>query len=142
MYNAPQQNYAPQGYGVPMLNYAGFGVRAVALIIDGIVLGVISGILSGILGTSGSLASIILDIAYYAVCFSQFGGVSLGQKVMGLRTVKEDGSPITMGGFLLYRILGYLLNSFIFFIGFIWAAFSPKKQTWGQLVGKMVTIRA
>ena len=116
---------------------AGFWVRVVAYIIDaiivGVVMGVISGVLSAAMGADGaaglvSLISIIISVGYY-VYFWTTSGQTVGQKVMSLRVIRTDGSPLTVTNAIL-RLVGLWISTVALFIGLIWVAFDANKQGW------------
>lgn len=116
---------------------AGFWVRVVAYIIDaitvGVVLGVLFGILSAVMGAGGaagllSILSIIVSIGYF-VYFWTTTGQTLGQKVMGLRVIRTDGSTLTVGNAIM-RLIGIAIASAVLYIGLIWVAFDANKQGW------------
>ena len=159
-----QQPYGqPGGYGQATGSLANIGPRFIALLIDGIILGVVYSLLTVLLvhssvtfDASGAVTSIdtgggstyfvwiielAISAAYYYANFQYFQGRSLGQKIMGLRYVMiGSNTPVTLGTFLLYRVIGEIINSVCLLIGWLWAFFDPNRQTWGQKVINVVTI--
>ena len=116
---------------------AGFWVRFVAYIIDAIIVGVVLGVLSGILSAAMgaeraagviSIISLVVSVAYY-VYFWTTSGQTIGQKVMGLRVIRTDGSTLTVGNAVM-RMIGIAISSAVLFIGLIWVAFDANKQGW------------
>ncbi len=126
---------APLSSGI----YAGFWIRVVAYIIDGIILMIPLGILQFLLKgntddpTSGHpilLVFLILaiEVGYFAGLWSSGGQATLGQKVCGMRVVRStDGARISFGRGLL-RMLGIMISSAILCIGFLMVAFTERKQ--------------
>ena len=108
---------------------AGFWVRVVAAIIDSVLLGILGGVLAGAFGqeTGGSLGFIV-SLAY-DIGFWITSGQTVGHKILGVRVIRTDGAPLTMGNAIL-RYLGELLSAFVLLIGFIWVAFDANKQGW------------
>ena len=134
---------APYQAAAPALEYVGVGRRFLAVLVDGIILGVVLGIISFALRGSalGTTLVSVLGIAYLIV-LEAIQGATIGKKVLGLRVVKLDGTPIGWGESIVRNLLriidgigGYLLGAI-----FIWT--SPTKQRLGDRVAKTVVIRS
>ena len=134
---------APYQAAAPALEYVGVWRRFLAVLVDAIILGVVLGIISFALRGSAVGATLVsvLGIAYLIV-LEAIQGATIGKKVLGLRVVKLDGSPIGWGESIVRNLLriidgfaGYLLGAI-----FIWT--SPKKQRLGDRVAKTVVIRS
>ena len=135
------------------LEYAGFWVRLGAIVIDIVVLLLIYVILSklatlvvsfSIANTFGSLswdldllkelfqnplillAALVIKIAYF-VGFWAWRGQTPGKMLLGIKVIRTDSSPLTLGHAFL-RYLGYVASALTFCIGFIWVAFDERKQ--------------
>lgn len=149
------------GYAGPpqqgTLVYAGFWIRALAYIIDGIILGIVNGVLFsslapnmmnvsnpeniqfGPLFTYSGLS--LLIPAIYTIGFWVSGGATPGKMALGLRVVRsDDGGPLATGQ-AIGRFLGYFVSSFVFALGFIWVAFDPRKQGWHDKLASTVVVR-
>lgn len=90
--------------------YAGFGVRLIAYIIDGIILAIIEGIVTGILlgtsfavsGTLGStsligaaVVNLVISAGYFVYTWTQMRA-SPGDRILGLMVLNAaDGAPLT-----------------------------------------------
>ena len=159
-YQQPYQQPYQYGYGQGFQEagaLAGIGARFLASLIDGIFTSVIAGIVfifylflffwsSNRINIFNSTNFIfyaiffILPALYYAVSFHYLKR-SLGQKVMNIRYVKAStGQPVDMTFFLVYKVIGYAINGFVCYLGWIWALFDPRKQTWGQKMMDIVTV--
>lgn len=155
-------SYAPQVAGAAgQLNYALWADRVLAALIDGalaagvmlglyVVLLVLTGIMSagagvvsqdagGLLGCSGCCAWIILPpVSYFAmgllnkVYWVSSRGHSIGQGVMKLKVVNEQGSLLSTGTALI-RLLATVGLAFIPFVGgfldLLWPLWDEKRQT-------------
>jgi uncharacterized RDD family membrane protein YckC len=132
--------YAPmQGYA-PAATYAGFWIRVVAYIIDGILLAVVGRLIDFALSVNpadtssgpyvlSSFLQLIIDIGYFTYMWS-YQGATLGQRIFKLRVVDANtGQRISVGKALL-RWLGILISTLACFIGLIWVAFDSRKQGW------------
>ncbi len=150
----PQPPAEPQGpieaaASVASVNYATFGERFVALIIDAFLVGLVTGILGGIFGVSrvqsgeGSVVYSnpfsLLGPVYYVV-MTVIYGATLGKKVMNIR-VKKDGQErnLNWGEGILREIIGKFLSAIVLLLGYLWMLWDPKKQTWhDKLAGSVV----
>jgi uncharacterized RDD family membrane protein YckC len=145
----PPMGYMPAPAYAAAANYGGFWIRAVAYIIDGILLGIVGRIVDVIFQvnpqdtTSGaygiaSLVQLVISIAYFAGLWT-FQGATLGQRIFKLRVVDVNtGQPITIGKALL-RWVGLLVSFLVCFIGVIWVAFDARKQGWAdKIAGTLV----
>jgi uncharacterized RDD family membrane protein YckC len=153
----------------PGIAYAGFWIRFVAAVIDGIIVGVPLAILffvvegpafrsytdcinsAGSYASCGSiygygsiqyfnLATILVQLVYFSVLWSSFGG-TLGQRVLGLHVVDAaTGGRIGIGR-AIGRYIGYLISAAVLLIGLIWAAFDPRKQGWHDKMASTFVVR-
>ena len=113
-------------------------VRALAVIIDGIVLGVINGIIGGIFfggnPSASSGLSAVAGLLYYLYFWTgSGGGATLGMRLFKIKVVKTDGTILTYGGAFV-RYLMLIVSFAVFFLGVIWVAFDKNKQGWHDKV--------
>jgi uncharacterized RDD family membrane protein YckC len=165
---APVQYGAPQVYG-PQPTYAGFWIRLVARLIDGVVIGIPTAVLVGVfIAASGIplantdtsnqgaqtaaaalfggaflllyLIVLAVQIAYW-IYFWGSSGATLGMRVLHLRVVDAvTGAPIGYGRATV-RFLMSIVNSWACYIGWIWVAFDPRKQGWHDKVANSVVLQ-
>lgn len=151
--------------------HAGFGVRLVAAIIDGILIGIVTGIVNSIfstvlgLGTSamysdtmsdeaaagliatimgGSLLMIGINMLIswgYYVGMTGYKGATLGKMLMKLEVVDENYQKITFGKAALREIIGKFVSSFVLCLGYLWVLFDDKKQGWHDKIAKTYVIK-
>jgi uncharacterized RDD family membrane protein YckC len=142
------------GSSVASAPKAGFWIRFVALVIDGLIVGIPGGIivtlLVALVGKDATGVIIVLyglfilaEVAYFVYFWSRPDGQTLGMKVFNLRVVKTDGSPLTVGGAIV-RYVGYIVDSIIFGlpIGYLWAAFDKDKQAWHDKMAGTYVIKS
>ena len=159
----PQYGYARQP------TYAGFWIRVVARLLDGLIVGIPLAVVFGVLalaagglaaGTSNSdqntqnttaavfsgvfilfyLLAIAVSIGYW-VYFWGTTGATFGMRMLGLRVVDANtGGPIGIPRALV-RWLMTIVNSWACYIGWIWVAFDARKQGWHDKVARTVVIR-
>jgi uncharacterized RDD family membrane protein YckC len=125
--------------GTAYLPYAGFWVRLVAAIIDGVVLLMVGLAIQAIAsftgtaaaatsnaGSAGGLLGLLIGYIYDAY-FVAFHSATPGKMVMGLEVVSGDGSPVSFGA-AAGRGLAKLLSGAIFCIGYIMVAVDGQKR--------------
>jgi uncharacterized RDD family membrane protein YckC len=138
------------GQPIGVVRYAGFWIRFVAFIIDGLILGVVGSVVSmplrlmigvtavqagdptaalpamfGLLGLS-MLINIALGVAYFGYLNST-KGATFGKMALGLKIIHPDGSGLSFGQ-AAGRFLLYYLDMIILYIGFIIAGFDSEKR--------------
>lgn len=166
---APYQNLYPGP--APGIGYAGFWIRVLAAIIDGLIFGIpyfviffavegsaLSSYINCVNANAAALtintcanpfvssgayfelAGLGVECLYFVLLWSQFGG-TLGQRVLGLHVVDAaTGQNIGIGR-AIGRFVGYLISAFALDIGFIWAAFDPRKQGWHDKIASTFVVR-
>lgn len=133
------------------LKGAGVAIRFVALLIDGLVFLPISYIIAVVFGTSrssgfeleglGFWLSSFLGLAYY-VLFEGKIGATLGKMAVGLKVVKQDGSPCDIQAALLrtlLRIIDALPAAYL--IGAISVWVTELNQRLGDKVAGTIVVR-
>jgi uncharacterized RDD family membrane protein YckC len=135
---------------VTAVRYAGFWIRFLARIVDGLILGLVNFVLLLPLGISsfGFLTGTpdLTDIASfvglillstsirvaiagaYEIMLTTMKGATLGKMALGLKVVRPDGSGISAGRST-GRFFGTWLSGFILCIGYIIAAFDDEKRS-------------
>jgi uncharacterized RDD family membrane protein YckC len=127
--------------GTSSANLADVGTRFLALLIDSFILSLIGGILFRLSGGAGGAAGVILGVAYQWYFLTQNRGQTPGKMLLSIRVVKIDGSQLT-GADAVIRYFGYLLNSVVLSIGWLWALFDPNRQGWHDKLAKTYVIKA
>jgi len=133
--------------------YAGFWIRFLAVLIDGLILFVVNRVLQlALLGTTATqlaanpadiggamskLGSIWLISVAIQGCYETFFigkmGATPGKMALGLKVVRADGSPVDYGraaGRFFAKILSYI----ILCIGFIMAGFDAQKRALHDMI--------
>ena len=77
---------------------------------------------------------------FYYVYLHAMYGQTFGKMAMKIKVVNEDGTPLDYRKAFL-RWLGYFLCDLTFYIGYLWAAFDPRKQGLHDKVCKTLVIR-
>jgi uncharacterized RDD family membrane protein YckC len=132
--------------------YAGFWWRALAAVLDWIVLTVIDGIVAFAVGmdamlhegfsAQGPIASytFVIDLLYFPLMESSRLRASLGKLACGLMVVDEDGRQI---GFAraFGRNMGKFLSALILFVGFMMAGWTHRKQALHDMMAGCLVLK-
>lgn len=147
-------------------HFAGFWSRAAARIIDLVIiiaafnliylvdrLGADAGLWTGMglgegspTGAGISMANVLRGLffltfpVFYYVYLHAMYGQTFGKMALKIKVVNEDGTPLDYRKAFL-RWLGYFLCDLTFYIGYLWAAFDPRKQGLHDKVCKTVVVR-
>jgi uncharacterized RDD family membrane protein YckC len=144
--------------------HAGFVSRALAFVTDIIIMAVLLlcaiaftyallgfFTLYGVLGRSATvsgplrtavtvvlaLIGVAIAVGYSVGCWVMFGRTP-GKALMGLRIVRVDGKPLTVGRSLL-RYAGYWLSAIPLGLGFLWVLRDARRRGWhDRLAGTCV----
>lgn len=147
--------------------YGGFWRRAVAAVIDQIILKILYfllfllGMAAGLTGfglhayalqpdilmkTAGGLMllyysfCVLVNMAYFTY-FHGYTGRTPGKMVMGLRVIQASGEAMTPGLAFL-RWVGYLVSFLCFGMGYLWVTFDLRKQGWhDKIAGTVVVLK-
>ena len=145
--------------------YGGFWRRAMAAVIDMIILWFIYAflfVIGAVAGFSGAGSSaynlqpdallktaggfiilyqafcILINIAYYTY-FHGIMGQTPGKMAMGLKVMQDTGDEMTFGIAFL-RWVGSIVSGLCFFLGYIWVACNRRKQGWHDKIAGTVVI--
>lgn len=134
------------------VTHAGFWVRAVANTLDTIILSVSMFLLTfgwtvfinpgEEFTAADGVFTVAMYILYftYSIAFWVIKGATPGKMALGLRVQHaESGENLTVGESVI-RVIGYLVSAIIFYLGFIWAAFDPRKQGWHDKMATSVVV--
>jgi len=162
----------PEDIGpAPGIEFAGYGGRLLAYILDGFLIGIVSTVLiligvvllaggssvetdaSGAItsasvnagGLGGLLLTVVLASLFSLLYFPWFwarGGQTPGMRVTGLRVVSDrDGSPIGWGTAFV-RLIGLWIAIACIYIGIIWIFIDKRRRGWQDLIAGTLVIKA
>lgn len=131
--------------------YAGIGLRAVAVIVDFIVMFPILWVIALVTGNTNSegfnmegapaFLGFLLWFVYY-IGMEATIGATLGKMLVGIKVVKTDGSaPIGIGPAVIRNVLRIIDGIFVYLVGGILAMRSPTKQRLGDRIAGTVVVR-
>ena len=120
----------------------GVGKRAVAIIIDTIVMMILAWVLMMVFGMESAAPGLILfvfAIAYYVVMEVQMGA-TLGKMAMGLKVVKEGGEKVDWQASIIRNLLRIIDGIAFYLVGAIVVWTSKKKQRLGDMVAHTLVV--
>jgi uncharacterized RDD family membrane protein YckC len=132
-------------------DYAGFWQRAVAFLIDWLIVVVIAmPIIVLAFGAdyfsldpvrrAGDLA-IALIVGGIIVAFWRYCGATPGKLAVGIKVVDAETGNAPSTGRLVVRLLCYLLSALPLSLGFFWVAVDRRKQGWHDKIAGTVVIQ-
>ena len=132
---------------------AGFGVRELAYLADGIILSIFGGafpylvipnetsVSVGQKVTTTASGSVLVSLIYFVIFWSLLGGGrTLGMRLLKLRVVREDKMvpPTVSEAFV--RWIGLWVSFVLCFAGVIWVAFDSRHQGWHDKLAKTLVL--
>ncbi len=126
--------------------YAGFGRRLLSALIDGIVIALVGAAVAFVLSQGQSTVlqgapAVILQAAYVILLWVNMGGQTLGKKVMGIKVIKSDGTPIDYVTAII-RYLGYMLSALPLGLGYLWVIWDKNKQGFHDKIANTYVVKA
>jgi predicted Zn finger-like uncharacterized protein len=124
---------------------AGFWIRVVASLLDGLLLMIVQVILGLILGFAAGFAgmgsedgqvalaliinllSMVLSFSYY-IFFTGYCGQTPGKMAVRIKVIRTDSSDISYGRAFLREVIGKTISGILLLIGYIMVAFDSQKQ--------------
>jgi uncharacterized RDD family membrane protein YckC len=78
---------------------------------------------------------------FYILFFWAVKGATPGKKALGLRIVREDGVDPPGWGTAILRLLGYLVDGFTLYIGFIMIGFTDRKRGLHDMIAGTTVVK-
>lgn len=154
------QNISSQA--APQIKYAGFWVRYVANVIDGLILVipivivtiVLTLLLSGFMiipaggkqSTAGFLIGVLIRLIVtllgwsYFILMTKKYQATLGKMAVGIKIVSDKSEELTLGQIILRETVGKILSAITLYIGYIMAGFTKRKQALHDKIAKTIVV--
>lgn len=138
------------------MDRVGVGPRAIAVIIDSLMFVVLACCLLFIWAVAASdgdfeatggaawLIDFVILVIYvgYFTILEGTSGATLGKRLLNLKVVKIDGTPVEMREALIRNVLRIIDGFFWYLVGAIIIWTSPNKQRLGDMVAKTIVVRS
>ncbi len=135
-----------------VLAYAGFGARFGALLTDVLIFWISGGLLRGFLGNllpdpmvlgRFRLSTVVLAAVFWAYLVLTTGlmGGSLGKRAFGLRVVSKDFGRPDWATVLFREVIGRIIVTGLFFVGYLWVAVDRRKQGWHDKIADTFVVK-
>jgi uncharacterized RDD family membrane protein YckC len=138
------------------VDYISVGRRAIAVIVDAIILLFVFILLVAITGDEGSVTTtdtsfeatggglattltVVVSFAYFIV-LEKVLGATLGKLFVGIRVVMADGTELTWGASVIRNLLRVVDGFFFYLVGAIFVWNSPQRQRLGDQAAKTVVV--
>ena len=137
----------PPPEGMTALEIASVGQRLGEWLVDGLIgilVGGVGFLVVAVIGRFPQLPVFVFVIAY-AVAYLWLvstRGQSPGKMAIGIEIVRMDGSSLGFGGALTREIIGKIVSSLIFCLGYIWILFDSKRQGWHDKIAGTYVVKA
>lgn len=150
---SPPQTWGPASYpmavGAYPAVYAGFWKRFAANFIDGLILGGIGFVVGALLGFAfpditqyswvSTLLGAVIGFFYFTIMESSEHQATFGKRALNIRVTDMKGGRISFGR-AAGRYLAKSLSTLTFFIGYLMAAFTEKKQALHDMIAGTLVV--
>jgi len=121
---------------------AGFWRRFAAVLIDGLITSPFIIVDHWSWSFEGNYAlSSLAFIVYETILVSQWGGYTVGKKIMGIRVVTTAGKQLDwVKSFV--RAVSKILSGIPFGLGYFWMRWDKKSQTWHDKIADTFVVEA
>jgi len=129
----------------------GVGRRAVAVIIDSILLFVVGYVIAAATGNTteagfhmqGAPAIVFFAIALgYYIVMEAMSGATIGKRVMGLKVVKQSGEPLDWQASIVRNLMRIIDGFFFYLVGAVTVWFSKGRQRLGDMAAHTKVVRS
>lgn len=92
-------------------------------------------------GPFTSFALITSAMMYiYFVIMTKIFGQTLGKMIFGLKVVSANGRPLSWLDIVFREVIGRFISKTVFMLGYIFVAFTKKKQGWHDKVADTIVL--
>lgn len=119
-----------------------FTARAVAFIIDGIILVIINSFLENVV--SGRILNLLISgfiTILYGSLFLWKYGQTPGKKIMRLKVVDTNYQPLSLKKAVLRESVGKSISNITFELGYLWVLINNKRQAWHDKLAKTYVVK-
>jgi uncharacterized RDD family membrane protein YckC len=121
-------------------HFAGFWIRVLAYLIDGLILLVPASLLRYQLGNGGALLALVVDWIYFAGLESSSSRATLGKMIVGVAVSDQNGNQISFGR-ATGRYFAKIISAITFGIGYLMVAWTDRKRGLHDMIAGTVVVR-
>ncbi len=88
----------------------------------------------------GALPWLVVVWAYYVI-LTGIRGQTFGKMALGIKVVDVNGNIPGLGRAALREIVGKIISTLVFWLGFLWTIWDPNKQGWHDKLASTYVIR-
>ncbi|MEX0664187.1 MAG: RDD family protein [Acidimicrobiia bacterium] len=123
--------YGGSGYRTASGPRAGFWIRFVGALVDGILLGMVNGIIQEATNRwVAAVVGIVIAVVYTTYFIGSPSGQTVGMRAVGIRVIDATGGDRVDYGRCVTRYLVAILSGLAFGLGYFWMLWDPERQTW------------
>jgi uncharacterized RDD family membrane protein YckC len=137
----PVEVIQPSAPAAAPVQYAGFWLRFLAIILDGLILGIAGWILAILFNPQTSLFSSLIGWLYFALMESSESQATLGKRAVSIKVTDMNGNRISFGR-ATGRYFAKIISGLHLFIGFMMAGWTSKKQALHDMIAETLVIKA
>ncbi|UCB43633.1 MAG: RDD family protein [Dehalococcoidales bacterium] len=135
------------------VEYAGFWIRFAASIIDSIIVEAVYFLFAFLLyrAVIADLYSPFISVFWFPIpwllpwlyywLFIGLKGQTLGKMAVGIKVINIQGEKPGLGLAALREIVGKLVSSIVFCLGYLWIAFDEQKQGWHDKIASTYVVK-
>ena len=143
--------------GPPPEALAGFWARLAAAFLDWILIGVVAAAIGNLFGVEAPSAAsaygdvsyqpapgpfILVELVYFTWFHATSAGQSIGNRILGIRVLDEHTGRSLPYARAFVRALMSTLSALVFFLGYLWMLWEPRKRTWHDMVAESLVVKA
>ena len=120
---------------------AGFWIRFLAAVIDGLLLGIVNTIIvREASGPAEYAIGLVISLSYFTYFEGSASGQTIGKKAASIRVVDINGGGRIGHNRAFIRWLGRFVSTVVFLLGYFWMLWDAERQTWHDKFADAVVV--
>lgn len=163
--NMEQESNLAQTMPQSSTQYASFGRRFLAYVVDWGIISLIGIVIQSMLGLNSfsavmhtqsleelqqlqattrsslpTLISLALGLAYFLIFWVNYDGATPGKRLMAIKITKDDSFNLTYP-IAFIRYIGIFISTISLGLGYLWVVWDKKKQAWHDKIAKTIVVK-
>jgi uncharacterized RDD family membrane protein YckC len=119
------------GYGTASGPRAGFWIRFVGALIDGLILGAANSLIQEVTNRwTAFVIGTVIGIIYTVYFIGSPSGQTIGMRAVGIRVIDAATSGRVEYGRCVNRHIVAFFSGLVLLLGYLWMLWDPERQTW------------